>query len=112
MPTDILQLCPRPHWKVPPQLLLREGLTDIPIITAVASEDLRRRSDNAADEPIQDSLNSGVWVCTGHGMYGISLGMGSGKLLSEMILGEKLGVDISMLGFRRVVGSIPALSES
>ena len=86
--------------------------THIPIITAVASEDLRRRSDNAADEPILDSLNSGVWVCTGHGMYGISLGMGSGKLLSEMILGEKLGVDISMLGFRRVVGSIPALSES
>jgi glycine/D-amino acid oxidase-like deaminating enzyme len=76
--------------------------THILIIAAVASEDLRRRSDNAADEPIQDSLNSGVWVCTGHGMYRMSLRMGSGKLLSEMILEEKLGVDISMLGFRRV----------
>jgi hypothetical protein len=37
-------------------------------------------------------------------MYGMSLGMDSGKLLREMILEEKSGVDISILGFRRVRG--------
>jgi glycine/D-amino acid oxidase-like deaminating enzyme len=39
----------------------------------------------------------GVYVGAGHGHFGIILGPGTGKVLSEMILGETLGADISML---------------
>jgi glycine/D-amino acid oxidase-like deaminating enzyme len=37
----------------------------------------------------------GVYVGAGHGHFGIILGPGTGKVLSEMILGEELSADIS-----------------
>jgi glycine/D-amino acid oxidase-like deaminating enzyme len=38
---------------------------------------------------------NGVYVGAGHGHFGIILGPGTGKVLSEMILGEELSSDIS-----------------
>jgi glycine/D-amino acid oxidase-like deaminating enzyme len=38
---------------------------------------------------------NGVYVGAGHGHFGIILGPGTGKVLSEMILGEELSADIS-----------------
>ena len=38
---------------------------------------------------------NGVYLGTGHGHFGIILGPGTGKVLSEMILGEGLSLDIS-----------------
>jgi len=40
---------------------------------------------------------NGVYIGVGHGHFGIILGPGTGKVLSEMILGEKLSADISQL---------------
>lgn len=40
-----------------------------------------------------------VFFNTGHGSYGITQGPGSGKLMSELVMGEKLSVDISGLGY-------------
>lgn len=37
----------------------------------------------------------GVYVGTGHGHFGIILGPGTGKVLSEMMLGEELSAEIS-----------------
>jgi glycine/D-amino acid oxidase-like deaminating enzyme len=37
----------------------------------------------------------GVFVGAGHGHFGIILGTGTGKVLSEMILGDELSVDVS-----------------
>jgi glycine/D-amino acid oxidase-like deaminating enzyme len=41
------------------------------------------------------STPSGVFICYGHGSYGIALGMGSGKLMAQLILKEKPDIDIS-----------------
>jgi glycine/D-amino acid oxidase-like deaminating enzyme len=38
---------------------------------------------------------NGVYIGAGHGQFGIILGPGTGKVLSEMILGEELSADIS-----------------
>jgi|SRR5271170_2751246 len=41
----------------------------------------------------------GGWVGAGHSFWGIALGPGSGKVLSEMVLGGKLSADVSSLRF-------------
>jgi glycine/D-amino acid oxidase-like deaminating enzyme len=40
----------------------------------------------------------GVWVAAGHGPWGISLSLGSGKVMAEMIQGRPTSVDIRGLG--------------
>lgn len=42
---------------------------------------------------------AGAWVGAGHSFWGITLGPGTGKVLSEIILGEKLSADVSNLCF-------------
>lgn len=40
-------------------------------------------------------------ACTfnsGHGSYGVTLGMGSGKIMSQLVLGEEPCVNVSKLG--------------
>ena len=39
-----------------------------------------------------------VFINSGHGAYGITLSMGSGKLMSQMILHKQLDLDVSRLG--------------
>jgi glycine/D-amino acid oxidase-like deaminating enzyme len=43
----------------------------------------------------------GVYVGAGHSYFGIMLGPGTGKILSEMVLGEKLSVDVSQFALYR-----------
>lgn len=43
---------------------------------------------------------SGVFVSYGHGSYGTSLGIGSGKLMAQLILGEDLDIDLSKFTIR------------
>jgi glycine/D-amino acid oxidase-like deaminating enzyme len=74
---------------------------DLPILTSVSCSELHQAS-TSKEQPYhgqRDCEKSGVWVCTGHGKYGITLGLGSGKLMSQMILGEKPDLDVSALGF-------------
>ncbi|GJE84234.1 FAD-binding oxidoreductase [Phanerochaete sordida] len=40
----------------------------------------------------------GVFVATGHGPWGISLSLGTGRVVSEMVLGRTPSVDVSVLG--------------
>lgn len=40
----------------------------------------------------------GIYVVAGHGLWGISLSLGSGKVVAEMICCEKTSADISELG--------------
>lgn len=39
--------------------------------------------------------SSGVFICYGHGSYGITLGIGSGKLIAQLVQNEKTDIDIS-----------------
>jgi len=68
-----------------------------PILCAeVSNPDVSRSSFSSGR---RNEGHSGIWVCTGHGKYGVSLAMGSGKLMSQMVLGKKTDLDVSMLGF-------------
>ena len=40
----------------------------------------------------------GVFVATGHGPWGISLGLGTGFVVGQMVLGREPSVDVSVLG--------------
>lgn len=40
----------------------------------------------------------GVWVAAGHGPWGISLSLGTGKVMAEMIQGRPMSADVSRLG--------------
>ena len=42
----------------------------------------------------------GVFIGTGHSHFGIILGPGTGKVLSEMILGEELSADVSQFALQ------------
>lgn len=46
-------------------------------------------------------LQENVFIATGHGPWGITLAPGTGKVLSEMILGLPLSADVSLLGVDR-----------
>ncbi|RAL68493.1 hypothetical protein DID88_007221 [Monilinia fructigena] len=41
----------------------------------------------------------GVWLAAGHGPWGISLSLGTGKVMAEMIQGKSTSADVSRLGF-------------
>ncbi len=44
---------------------------------------------------------SNLWISTGHAMMGLSLGPASGKLLAELLSGEKPSLDLTMLSPNR-----------
>ncbi|KAL8819935.1 MAG: hypothetical protein Q9223_001737 [Gallowayella weberi] len=39
-----------------------------------------------------------VYINLGHGSYGVTLGMGSGKVMSQLVLGKKTDVNVSSMG--------------
>ncbi|KAL7276663.1 hypothetical protein RUND412_000323 [Rhizina undulata] len=45
---------------------------------------------------------AGVFVAAGHGPWGISLSLGTGVVVAEMILGRETSVDVAGLGVERV----------
>ncbi|MCJ1444725.1 MAG: hypothetical protein MMC23_005227 [Stictis urceolatum] len=47
--------------------------------------------------PILDKVGEGIWVAVGHGPWGISLSLGTGKVLAEMIEGKETSTDVSRL---------------
>jgi glycine/D-amino acid oxidase-like deaminating enzyme len=69
---------------------IREGLCfrpisqrGTPLIGAIDGKDLGL--------PVGDS---GVYIASGHGPWGISLSLGTGKVMSEMLVGQKPSADV------------------
>ncbi|KAL8847098.1 MAG: hypothetical protein Q9221_007847 [Calogaya cf. arnoldii] len=62
----------------------------LPIIAGVPSSKLSTNRN-------KDGKPS-VYINAGHGSYGVTLGMGSGKIMSQLILGEEPSVNVSKLG--------------
>jgi glycine/D-amino acid oxidase-like deaminating enzyme len=54
----------------------------------------------------RSSPGAKIWVASGHGPWGISLSLGTGVVMSEMIAGRKTSVDVSELRIR-----LPAASK-
>lgn len=79
--------------------VVREGLCfrpmtsrRTPIITRIKDEDLGSGVTTRVGE------EGGVFVATGHGQWGISLGLGTGKVVAEMMQGRKVSADVGSLG--------------
>ncbi|KAL8788878.1 MAG: hypothetical protein Q9195_007092 [Heterodermia aff. obscurata] len=62
----------------------------LPVIAGIPSCSLNTKESGHA--------GARVFINSGHGSYGVTLSMGSGKLMSQMILNKRLDVDISKLG--------------
>ncbi|KAK1826675.1 FAD dependent oxidoreductase [Podospora conica] len=63
-----------------------------PIIARIPDEHLDREM---ATRP---GAEGGVYIATGHGPWGISMALGTGVVLAELVQGRSLSVDISALG--------------
>jgi glycine/D-amino acid oxidase-like deaminating enzyme len=62
-----------------------------PILARILDQDLGGIETKGASE-------GGVWLAAGHGPWGISMSLGTGKVMAEMIQGEQTSADISGLG--------------
>jgi glycine/D-amino acid oxidase-like deaminating enzyme len=81
-------------------ITVREGLCfrpvsskGTPIIAKIADKDLGGVKSG------KDG-NGGVWIASGHGPWGISLSLGTGLVVSEMVQGKKPSADVRRLAFR------------
>jgi glycine/D-amino acid oxidase-like deaminating enzyme len=79
--------------------VVREGLcfrpvteSGLPIIGRISDEIL---GVGIKTRPEQEG---GVYIAAGHGPWGISLSLGTGKVLAEMMQGREMSADISGLG--------------
>ncbi|KAF8865896.1 hypothetical protein BDZ45DRAFT_378171 [Acephala macrosclerotiorum] len=79
----------------------------LPIISQVKPWDLTGASTNT-DQVLNAS--SGVFVSWGHGSYGLTLGMGMGKLMSQLMCGQKPDLDLSL--FDLALGANERLREA
>lgn len=78
--------------------VVREGLCfrpvtarGTPVIGRIADEELGILGTKSGRE-------GGVFIAAGHGPWGISLGLGTGLVVSEMLEGKEESVDVSGLG--------------
>ncbi|KAJ5652702.1 FAD dependent oxidoreductase [Penicillium longicatenatum] len=79
--------------------ILREGLCFRP----VGEDDIPtvgRIRDAYLGGGLRSSATGGVYIATGHGPWGISLSLGTGKVVSEMIVGQRTSADVSGLQLR------------
>ena len=73
---------------------------ELPIITRIDPRKICpvKQSDSNDAVAVMDGPAGGVFVCSGHGRYGITLAMGSGMLMSQTIMGDPTDFDVSKLG--------------
>ncbi|KAI8176373.1 hypothetical protein K4K54_004189 [Colletotrichum sp. SAR 10_86] len=79
--------------------VVRKGLCFRPV-TASGEPILARIPDSRLGDGIstRPGAEGGVFLAAGHGPWGISLSLGTGKVMAEMMQGRKLSADISRLG--------------
>ncbi|QYT04564.1 DadA Glycine/D-amino acid oxidases (Deaminating) [Trichoderma simmonsii] len=80
--------------------IVREGLCFRPI-TKRGTPYIARLPEEKLGEDFRSAEQSpgGVFIASGHGPWGISLSLGTGKVVAEMMSGKPLSADISSLGF-------------
>jgi glycine/D-amino acid oxidase-like deaminating enzyme len=75
--------------------IVRKGLCFRPV-TKSGTPLLTRIPDEALGD-LATGGGVGVWLAAGHGPWGISLSLGSGKIMAEMIQGRDTSVNVSGL---------------
>lgn len=79
----------------PTLTLLRTGLCFRPV-TPTGRPVIARMHEADLGDGVR--VPGGVFVATGHGPWGISLSLGTGRVVSEMVLGRPTSVDVGVLG--------------
>ena len=78
------------------------AIPNSPVITKVIWDLLRKEgkvSSSLETANMEEGLIvGGLYINTGHSSDGISLGLGSGKVISELVMGKTPSIDISSLG--------------
>jgi glycine/D-amino acid oxidase-like deaminating enzyme len=77
----------------------REALCFRPV-TRSGTPILARIEDKRLGNGIKMAKGGGVYVAAGHGPWGISLSLGTGKIMAEMVQGIKTRVRVDGLGVR------------
>ena len=79
--------------------VLREGLCFRPV-TNTGVPILARAPDEELGERLETRLppDGGVFVAAGHGPWGISHSLGTGKIMAEMMEAQHLSADVRRLG--------------
>ncbi|KAL7934238.1 FAD dependent oxidoreductase [Trichoderma chlorosporum] len=80
--------------------IVREGLCFRPI-TKRGTPYIARLPEEKLGEGFNpnEQTTGGVFIASGHGPWGITLSLGTGKVVAEMMSGKPLSADISSLGF-------------
>ena len=83
--------------------IIREGLCFRPVTakgTPLISKIDNRDVGLGEGKGVGEGKSEGVWVAAGHGPWGISLSLGTGKVVAEMVEGkERLSAEVAGLGF-------------
>ncbi|KAL6866748.1 FAD dependent oxidoreductase [Trichoderma novae-zelandiae] len=80
--------------------IVREGLCFRPITKRGTPYIARLPEDKLGEDfQVTEGGSGGVFIAAGHGPWGISLSLGTGKVVAEMLSGKPLSADISSLGF-------------
>lgn len=100
--------CTRPEWHCDGVQILEKGRafrpatkSGLPVMSEVKSSDIK---------PKDALLSTGIFVCWGHGSWGLTLGLGSGRVMSQLMRGEKPDIDISRFSLEQ--GNILAKAHS
>lgn len=80
--------------------VVREGLCFRPVAPGGKPILCRVKDDQLGEHIATMAEGGGVFVAAGHGPWGISLSLSTGKVMSELILGETTSARIDGLGMR------------
>ncbi|KUJ09838.1 FAD dependent oxidoreductase-like protein superfamily [Mollisia scopiformis] len=78
--------------------VVREGLCFRPVTNRGTPVLSRIEDAKLGNISTRGNEGGGVWLAAGHGPWGITNSLGTGKVMSEMIMRKKTSVDISGLG--------------
>lgn len=77
--------------------IIREGLCFRPV-RSTGVPFIGKMEDSSLGVGVRPSAHGGVYIAAGHGPWGISLSLGTGKVVSEMVQGRRTSADVSRLG--------------
>ncbi|KAJ5261301.1 hypothetical protein N7478_011896 [Penicillium angulare] len=79
--------------------ILREGLCFRPVGDNEIPT-IGRIRDSSLGDGVRASGGGGVYIASGHGPWGISLSLGTGKVMADLIQGELVSADVSQLAVK------------
>jgi len=86
--------------------IVRQGLCYRPVTRRGTPVLARIEDETLGDFRTRGSGDGGVFVAAGHGPWGITNSLGTGKVMSEMIEGKETSADVSQLGLLWTVGKV------